>query len=108
MDHFSCYTEKKQNIKNKKVSNLDDTKIIVVKTEIESWYLAGLNYHNSRSLRIPYYVNTENITKENFLSIMPDMYTSRINFMQEILKKYSLSVGKSQNKSLDYCCNKYL
>jgi len=49
---------------------------------------------------------TESITKERFYSLIPEDY-SRIDFMREILKNFSLQTAKEKNKSLKYCIKKY-
>lgn len=74
-------------------------KIILVKKEIESWYLAGLDEENCRKMNIKYYINTNDITKEQFNSIKPKKYT-RIDFMIEILKKFNVSCAINRNDSL--------
>ena len=107
MDKMACYTKKKERITLKTAKNVDVAKIAIVKTEIESWYLAGLNYHDALSLNIWYSRNTENITKEDFTAIHKK-YASRIDFMMVILEKFSLDIAKIQNKSFRYFCDKFL
>ena len=94
MDNLACYTDKKHYIQLRTASNVDAAKIIIVKTEIESWYLAGLNYHDARSLNIVFHTNTDNITKEMFQQMTPNSFPSAINLMTEILKKFSMDVCK--------------
>ena len=107
MDRVTCYTKKKEVIKSKIIKNIDSTRIIIVKTEIESWYLAGLNRHDAASLNIQHFSNTGDITKEDFARIC-DKYTSRIDCMANILEKFSINVAKKQNQSFKYFCDKFL
>lgn len=107
MDMMACYTKKKEEIKSKTAKNVDIARIVVVKAEIESWYLAGLDRRSAKSLRIRHYNNTENITKEDFTK-MHKKYSSRIDFMTTILQKFSIDIAKTQNESFRYFCDKFL
>ena len=109
ISHFysAVYTKKKEQIRSKVVKNVDIARIAVVKAEIESWYLAGLDRRDAESLEIQHSSNTESITKEDFDS-MHEKYTSRIDFMTVILEKFSLDIAKTQNESFRYFCNKFL
>ena len=107
MDRVTCYTKKKETIKSKVIKNIDSARIIIVKTEIESWYMAGLSRHNAASLNIQHFPNTDDITKEDFARIC-NKYTSRIDCMANILEKFSIDVAKTQNKSFKYFCDKFL
>ncbi|URZ15816.1 hypothetical protein [Clostridium felsineum] len=108
MDYiFTCdidsvnLSEKKKLIL-KTFSNCDEDKIIVSIAEIESWYLAGLNKENSKKMKIKYFSNTDNITKEKFNNIIPKKYSSRLSFMIEILENFDLEEGVRKNKTLYY------
>ena len=107
MDQPICYTKKKEWIKSKKVKKVDATKIAIVKVEIESWYLAGLDRQSAMSLKILHCNNTENKSKEDFNKIC-EKYTSRIDCMTDILQKFSLDVAKVQNESFKYFCDKFI
>jgi len=101
-----CVTSKKQKIQNK-FKNIDKDKIIVVIREIEGWYFAGLDRTISTKLKIPYYGTTNNISKEQFNDLMRKKFDSRIDFMVEILKSYSIETAKQKNKSFKYFIEKY-
>lgn len=96
-----CIAAKKQKIKDK-YKNVNEDKIIVVIKEIESWYLAGLDDSSFRELRIRPLNNTNDITKEKFNQMIPEKYGSRINFMREILKRFSVDIAKQKNGSFRY------
>ena len=105
-----CITAKKQAIKEA-VNNIDETKILVVIREIESWYLAGLSNENNLKLNIPGNVtfnNTENLQKDYFLHLFKKTrYTSELDFRKEILKLFDVEVAKEKNKSFKYFIEKY-
>ena len=106
-DMASCITKSKVNLQTK-ISTADLAKIAIVKTEIESWYLAGLDNQSTRKLGIPFYPNTENITKEQFEKVQPKKFTSKIDFMQDILKLFNFDVAKRQNDSFRYVWQKFI
>lgn len=103
-------TEKKREIK-KEFRNIDENKIIVVIKEIESWYLAGLNDENAKKFKIsPVKIKTtDSITKEQFNNLIPRKFRySRMDFMIEILKCFSIEMGRQRNKSFRYFADKYI
>ena len=87
MDDATCYTKRKESFQKRWNINVAPAKIVVVKAEIESWYLAGLSYSVARSLNINFRTNTENVTKEMFLNMTRKHHLSNVNLMIEILKK---------------------
>jgi hypothetical protein len=101
-----CVTSKKQEIQNK-FKNIDIDRIIVVIKEIEGWYLAGLDAKSCKKLNIRCYETTDNISKEQFNNLIPKKFDSRIDFMAEILKRYSIETAKLKNKSFKYFIEKY-
>lgn len=106
IDNSPCVTAKKEETQ-KKHPNIDKDKIIVVIKEIESWYLAGLDDKACKQLKIKMnFDNTDNITKEKFNSLIPRS-TSRIDFMSEILKNFSIEIAKQKNTSFQYFVEKY-
>lgn len=87
--------------------NLDEEQIVIVKNEIESWYISGINNEigveitcpkRLRKISIP--DDTEKITKEDFIKLMPVSFRgSKIDFMQEIIKYYNKILAKNRNNS---------
>lgn len=107
INNLPCVTAKKQEIQNK-FRNIDRHRIIVVIKEIESWYLAGLgNTGAGRKFNLRTFSDTDNITKEQFNSLIPKTFDSRINFLLEILKIFSIEIAKQKNKSFRYFIEKY-
>jgi len=99
---YPCYTSRKQ--KRKTEYGVKNKKIIVVKEEIESWFMAGLSEDCPEDFRnINIIKNTDNFTKEDFEAIIPSRFKgSEIDFMLEILKCFSLEFAVNRNTSLDY------
>lgn len=101
INNAPCVTAKKY-----KTRNIDKDKIIVVIKEIEGWYLAGLDDINSKRLKISTVTTTDTITKEQFNRLIPKN-ESRIDFMSEILKCFSLGIAIQKNTSFNYFVEKY-
>lgn len=101
-----CVSIRKENIKLKYGVRIDINNIIIVVKEIESWYLAGLGNKSRNELGIRSFNNTDAITKEDFNSLMPDGFDSRIDFMVEILKSFSIETAKQKNRSFNYFMSK--
>jgi hypothetical protein len=107
-DNSLCITKRKEKEQNKYGSYLEIDKIIVVKEEIESWYLAGITPTNLVKFKIKSFSDTQLVTKEAFEKMIPKNFISPNDFMVEVLKEYSLTQAKNINNSLKYFVNKYL
>jgi hypothetical protein len=81
--------------------------IVVVIQEIESWYLAGLDDEASARLDVPGLDLTNTITKEDFNRMIPPKFASKIDFMFEILKFFSLETAARKNRSFRFFVRKY-
>ena len=109
INRLPCVTAKKNRIKRKYATTIDVDNIIIVVKEIESWYLAGINERSAKILGIKRFLkNTDNLTKETFEKLMPNRYSDKIDFMQEILKHFDLLTACKRNKSFNYFYKKYL
>ena len=96
--------------------NLDKNSIVIVKNEIESWYISGINNElevenpctkRLRKISIP--ENTEKITKEEFMKLMPVSFNgSKIDFMQEIIKYYDRILAQNRNNSFKCFINDFV
>ena len=80
---------------------------MVVKKEIESWYLAGLDSAACKQLKLPLSRNTDKITKEKFENLMKKKFDSRRDFMVEVLKYFSIKEAKGKNASFKYFADKH-
>jgi len=107
IDEAPCVTAKKQEVKSR-LKNIDEDRIVVVVKEIESWYLAGLTDEAARKLRIRRsFKATDDVTKELFNHLIPRRFSSRIDFMQEILERFSIEMAVSRNRSFKYLVEKF-
>lgn len=106
MDENPCITQTKDHLV-RKFPNLENQRIVIVKREIECWYLAGLSEDAINFLKIESFYETDEFTKENFNQKMPRRFASRIDFMIELLKHYSIENAVNRNSSFTYFYNKY-
>jgi hypothetical protein len=88
-------------------NNIEGGNIVVVVMEIESWYLAGLPAGPSQKLGVPYNGKTDGITKEDFNRIIPAGFESRIDFMFEILKFFSIEHAAENNRYFRYFIHRF-
>lgn len=91
-----------------KFEMVDLENIVVVITEIESWFLAGITEEFSNKFELDSIEKTDEITKEDFNQYYIRTYKSRIDFMQEVLKHYSIEAACRKNKSFNFFFQKYL
>jgi len=106
INNSPCITIKKNEIQNN-LKNIDADRIIVIIKEIESWYLAGMGVAEYKKFKIRNFYCTDKITKEQFDSLIPKKFDSRIDFLLEILKIFSIEIAKKKNKSFRYFIKKY-
>jgi len=88
-------------------SHIDGGSIIVVIKEIESWYYAGLTLESVQDLEVPDIPLTDDLTKEDFNRLIPRKYDSRIDFMFEILKYFSIDSARKKNHSFRFFIERY-
>ena len=88
-------------------SEIDGSKIVIVIREIESWYYAGIAGSLAQELGITDTGNTDDMTKEDFNMRMPRKFDSRIDFMFEILKSFSLETAAKKNTSFRFFVDRY-
>ena len=106
IDDFPCVTTRKGYLIGQ-YSNLESDRILVVRYEIESWYLAGVDAITGEEFRIQIPRDTSGTTKEDFNSQIPRRFESRTDFMTEILNRYNINEARSKNESLDYGMSKH-
>ncbi|MDD1720083.1 MAG: hypothetical protein LUQ25_08495 [Methanoregulaceae archaeon] len=87
---------------------IDENRIVVIIKEIESWYLAGLDEKAAHHLGLRYLGHTDFVTKEHFNSWIPRGYTSRISFMIECLRYFSISEAVTKNRSFRFFMGRYI
>ncbi|WP_456408546.1 hypothetical protein [Caldithrix abyssi] len=96
-----CIDARKRKIIDK-FKAVDPACIIVVIKEIESWYLAGIDNKAAQSLKIKSFRNTDELDKEKFLALIPANFDSKVDFLNELLKHFSLEAGMEKNQSFKY------
>ena len=81
--------------------------IVVVIMEMEGWYYAGITGDVAQELGIAEMPSTDELTKEDFNARIPRRFDSRIDFMFEILKSFSLETADRKNQSFHFFVNRY-
>ena len=110
---FVADIDAEQSVRDKKqvlyshFSHIDGGSIIVVIKEIESWYYAGLTPESVQDLEVPDIPLTDDLTKEDFNRLIPRKYDSRIDFMFEILKYFSIDSARKKNYSFRFFIERY-
>lgn len=97
-----CVTAKKEAIQKTYPRVVEPPNVFIVVLEIESWYVAGLDNGNCKQLGIRLSAKTDHIGKEQFNGLIPKKFGSRIDFMIEVLKRFSIETAKQKNKSFSY------
>ena len=100
---FPCITSARENI-IKDHSVISKSNILIVKEEIESWYLAGIKKDLAKKYNITIPKNTDNISKEHFESLFSDEPLTALR--TEILDNYSITQARKRNSSFNYFIKK--
>jgi hypothetical protein len=106
IDYEHSVRDKKQ-ILYYRFSEVDGSKVVIVIREIESWYYAGISEALAHELGISETEPTDDLTKEDFNARIPKKFDSRIDFMFEILKSFSLETAAKKNQSFHYFVDRY-
>lgn len=101
IDQASTVTAKKRILK-KRYHEPERERMFIVIREIESWYLAGIGPEDLERLGLPDLATTNEITKEDFNRLMPVMFRSRIAFLLDLVRCYSIMIGRAKNRSFDF------
>jgi hypothetical protein len=104
---FEHSVRDKKQILYYRFNNLDGRSIVIVIREIESWYYAGISGALAREMGVADSACTDDLTKEDFNGLIPRRFDSRIDFMFEILKSFSLEAAARKNHSFDFFVNRY-
>lgn len=107
IDNIDEIEKKKENIKDE-FKNIELERVIIVVKEIESWYLAGLDKSAMDKIGVSFSGNTNKLTKEKFIKLMPSDFSSKTNFMIEILKKFNFDTAIIKNRSFKYFAKNYI
>ena len=83
-------------------------RVLIVCKEIESWYLAGLTDNDCKKMGIADSLNdTDHLSKEQFLGLMPGRFGSKTDFMLAILQVFDHETARARNRSFRYFIQKY-
>ena len=118
LDASPCVTDRKKrlqdsfrslSIEHRESSSIrSTTRVLIVCREIESWYLAGIGDDEGKRLGLVSTVdNSDHISKEQFLSLMPDRFAAKAEFMQEILMMFDHETARAKNSSFNYFMQNY-
>jgi hypothetical protein len=88
-------------------SHIDGGSIVIVIREIESWYMAGISGTTGQELGLFLPPSTDDLTKEDFNRLIPQRFDSRIDFMFEVLKSFSLETALQKNRSFGFFISRY-
>jgi hypothetical protein len=106
LDDAPCITQRKKKVVSR--YKVDSNNIIVVVKEIECWYLCGLDDECCKKLEIERHIGpTDNMTREDFDALVPEG-VSRVEFMQQILEKHKIEIGRQKNRSFRYFLEKWV
>ncbi len=101
IDEMETTFDKKRFITGKFL-NVRKEKLLIVIREIESWYLAGLSNKKAEEFHLEPFGSTDDVTKEEFNLVYQRIFHSRIDFMQELIKCYSIESAREKNRSFNY------
>jgi hypothetical protein len=101
IDAEPCLVSKRNKV-IKNFSNADLKKVVIVISEIESWYLSGVNLEICKKMGICKFLpETNSCSKEQFIQLIP-RNMSKVEFMSNMLDSFDIELGKKRNKSLKY------
>jgi len=99
---YPCISSRKEK-RLHEYDNLDFSKIIIVKEEIESWYLAGIDTSLTQFNKWDIPQSTDDITKEDFDGMLEEnLIDSKIDFIKELSKNYNFDLAVKRNNSFKY------
>ena len=108
IDKAKCISGKKQEMMREFSNIHDGHKIIVVKKEIESWYIAGLENNECKEFGFDPPSNTDKLGKGVFKEMRAKSgFKNDKAFMQEILRNFDIETAKQGNTSFKYFVDKY-
>jgi hypothetical protein len=107
LDMLPCVTAAKERIQ-RKFPPVDPARVQIVKTEIESWYCAGVTARDPEVPELAKHTETEGITKESFNHAVSKRGLLRVPVMTGILERFDLESAARRNRSFHYFLRKYL
>ena len=106
IDDRPCVTATKEYI-TRGIPRLEWDRIVVVRREIEAWYLAGLDEAAHRELGLARVRNIDEVAKEHFDRLVGGE-EEHTNAMVEILRHYDVEVARQRSPSFRYFWQKHV
>jgi hypothetical protein len=107
IDTSPCVTARKGHLVDSHRSLIEPKYTIIVRREIESWYMAGVDDQVCREFGITSLPHTDDLTKERFRSLMPKRFNdSVVDFMTELLRAFRVELARGKNRSFGYLMDK--
>lgn len=108
-DQGASIAARKGEVRNKCGKQISPRRIVLVVQLIEGWYAAGLDANSAAELGADELSNTDNLLKPHFDAWIPERFSSsRIDFMQEILKRFDVGTARRKSGSFDHFCTTHL
>ena len=104
-DSSPCITQKRGKIAER-MPNVDQKKVIVVESEIESWYAAGVSVPVALEVGFTHPQKSDAFTKEHLLRCVNKRLPTATDIRLKLLDNYSLDLGRNRSRSLEYFCKK--
>jgi hypothetical protein len=105
IDSEPCFVVKRNKV-GKNFSTINIKNIIIVISEIESWYLSGIDMENCKKIGIcKFPPDTNSCSKEQFYKLIPKEMP-KIEFMNNLLNVFDVEIGKKRNTSFGYFIKK--
>jgi hypothetical protein len=102
-----CITERKRHLLDSHKNAIDPGCAIIVRREIESWYMAGVDDQACQEFGITSISHTNDVTKEQFRNLMPKRFNdSVVDFMTAILTGFRVELARGKNRSFCYLMDK--
>lgn len=104
-DEHPCKTKKRQNVVGKWTAVQID-KVVIVDSEIESWYVAGADSMVALEIGFTLPRKTESFTKENLSRCTNKRYPTATDIKLKLLENYSVLTAKERSASFAYLLSK--
>ena len=106
IDERPCVTSAKEDM-TAQLPVLSWDRVVVVRREIEAWYLAGLDEAACRDLRLDQVADIDAVTKERFDRLVGGK-ANHTDAMVNILKRYDVEVARRRSPSFRYFWQKHV
>ena len=108
LDNEKCLVKKKEKLAKKFGEDPTNNEIVIVCYELESWLYAGLGKNGCNRLALPYYDNTDGMTKEKFYDLGGERNYSKVKMKSLVKQEFKIKNAIKCNNSFRYFYEKYL